>query len=160
MALGAVELASPHVRFHQPNDALDTLFPADDEAADRAVEMGDFDTLQLTYNVLQQEPGRVVEAARKKDMGIIVKNPIANAVYEHPRPEDDAASLWDCSQQLLGPETIGDLPRVETCLRWLLSQSDVHTAIVGTKSTLAVIVVTPFFIHLGASAASSIISIS
>ena len=107
---------------------------ADGDAAQKAIEIGQYDTLQLTYNVLEQEPAALVETARDQDMGIIVKNPIANALYEKPRPEDDAAALWDRAQAILAPECIGDLSRVEAALRWLLSDSRVHTAIVGTTN--------------------------
>lgn len=106
---------------------------ADDDAALRAVEMGEFDTLQITCNILDQEPGKIIAAAREKDMGIIVKSPIANAIYEAPRPEADTGP-WDLAQRRLSPDVIGDLPRVEASLRWLLNNADVHTAIVGTTN--------------------------
>lgn len=106
---------------------------ADDEAAVHAVEMGAFDTLQLSYNVLDQGPAQVIAAARAKDMGIIIKNPIANAIYEGPRPEQDAR-IWDLGQQRLSADIIGDLPRVEASLRWLFNNDHVHTAIVGTTN--------------------------
>ena len=106
---------------------------ADDDAAIRAVEMGVFDTLQITYNILEQQPAEIIAAARAKDMGIIIKGPIANAIYEAPRPEGDAG-LWDLAQRRLSPEVIGDGSRVETSLRWLLNNNDVHTAIVGTTN--------------------------
>ena len=67
-------------------------------------------------------------------MGIIVKSPIANAVYLQPRPEGDGAALWDRAQALLASEVTGDLPKEEACLRWLLSQDAVDTAIVGTTN--------------------------
>ncbi|MFH1571266.1 MAG: aldo/keto reductase [Gemmatimonadota bacterium] len=107
---------------------------ADDEAAVQAVEMGGFDTLQITYNVLQQEPGRTIAAARARDMGVIVKNPIANALYERPRPDGDAGSRWDLARRRLGSAAIGEVPRVEACLRWLLSRAEIDTAIVGTTN--------------------------
>jgi len=107
---------------------------ADGDAAQKAIEVGQYDTLQLTYNVLEQEPAALVGAARDKDMGIIVKNPIANALYEKPRTDGGDAELWDHAQTVLGPECIGDLSRVEATLRWLLSDSKVHTAIVGTTN--------------------------
>ena len=66
-------------------------------------------------------------------MGISVKSPIANAIYEAPRPEADAGP-WDLAQRRLSPDVIGDLPRVEASLRWLLNNADVHTAIVGTTN--------------------------
>ena len=106
---------------------------ADDDAAVQAVEMGEFDTLQITCNILDQEPGKIIAAAREKDMGIIVKSPIANAIYEAPRPAADVGQ-WDLAQRRLSPEVIGDLPRVEASLRWLLNNADVHTAIVGTTN--------------------------
>lgn len=106
---------------------------ADDDAAEHAVAMGDFDTLQLSYNVLDQAPEKIIAAARQKDMGIIIKNPIANAVFEGPRPEEDA-TLWDLAQQRLSAAVLEDIPRVEASLRWLLNNADVHTAIVGTTN--------------------------
>ena len=107
---------------------------ADGDAAQKAIEIGLYDTLQLTYNILDQQPGGLVEAARGQDMGIIVKNPIANALYEKPRPAGDEAVLWDRAQTVLAGEGLGGLSRVETVLRWLLSDSRVHTAIVGTTN--------------------------
>jgi aryl-alcohol dehydrogenase-like predicted oxidoreductase len=108
---------------------------ADGDTARKAIEIGAYDTLQLTYNVLDQEPAEIVAAAREHDMGIIVKNPIANAVYEKPRPEDQGdAKLWDRAQAILAAECVGDLSRVEAALRWLLSDTRVHTAIVGTTN--------------------------
>lgn len=107
---------------------------ADDDAAEEAVRMGEFDTLQITFNVLQREQAGIIAAARQKDMGIIIKNPIANALYSRPRPDDDTAALWDRGQAVLAPAVTGDLPKVEACLRWLLSQSAVDTAIVGTTN--------------------------
>jgi aryl-alcohol dehydrogenase-like predicted oxidoreductase len=106
---------------------------ADGDAAVQAIEMGAFDTLQLTYNILEPEPAALIAAARAKDMGIIVKNPIANAIYEQPRSAENAR-LWDLGQQRLAPSALGDLPRVEASLRWLLNNADVHTAIVGTTN--------------------------
>lgn len=106
---------------------------ADGDAAAQAIEMGAFDTLQLTYNILEPEPAALIGAARAKDMGIIVKNPIANALYEQPR-SDENARLWDLAQQRLSPAAIGDLNRVEASLRWLLNNPDMHTAIVGTTN--------------------------
>ena len=107
---------------------------ADGDTARKAIEIGEYDTLQLTCNVLQQEPAEVIAAAREKDMGIIIKNPIASAVYARPRPDDGSAVLWDRAQTLLVPEVCGDLPSASVALRWLLRDPDVHTAIVGTRN--------------------------
>lgn len=61
---------------------------ADGDAARKAIEVGEYDTLQFTYNVLEQEPADILAAAREKDMGTIIKGPIANAIYAKPRPND------------------------------------------------------------------------
>ena len=77
----------------------DVSLSADDDAAVQAVEMGEFDTLQISYNLLEF-----------------------------------ASRGWERAQKRLAPEVIGDLPRVEANLRWLLNDTDVHTAIVGTTN--------------------------
>ncbi|MCZ6680473.1 MAG: aldo/keto reductase [Candidatus Poribacteria bacterium] len=142
------------IQLHSPNyddvafgDGLDGLkkaqeqgkvrfisLSADGDTARKAIEIGEYDTLQLTYNVLEQEPAEVIAAARKKDMGIIIKGPIANTIYEKPRPTDGGAALWDRAQTILASDVVGNLPRAEVALRWLLCDANVHTAIVGTTN--------------------------
>jgi hypothetical protein len=106
---------------------------ADGDTARKAIEMGAFDTLQITYNVLCQEPADILSAARKQDMGIIVKEPIAQAIFARPRPENNN-ELWNRGQTLLAEDVIGDLSQFDVALRWLLSVPNVHTAIVGTTN--------------------------
>ena len=107
---------------------------ADGNTALKAIEIGEYDTLQLTYNVLQQGPAEVIAAAREKDMGIIIKGPIANAIYEQSHPNENNAKTWYNARNILAPEVIGDMSRVEASLRWLLCDPEVHTAIVGTTN--------------------------
>ncbi len=107
---------------------------ADGDTALKAIEIGEYDTLQLTYNVLQQGPAEVIAAAREKDMGIIIKGPIANAIYEQSHPNENNAKTWYNARNILAPEVIGDMSRVEASLRWLLCDLEVHTAIVGTTN--------------------------
>jgi hypothetical protein len=106
---------------------------ADGDVARKAIEMGEFDTLQITYNVLRQESADIISAAREKDMGIIVKEPIAQAIFAKPRPEN-GNELWDRGQTLLANEVLGDLSQFDVALRWLLSVPNVQTAIVGTTN--------------------------
>lgn len=142
------------IQLHSPNyddvafgDGLDGLkkaqaqgkvrfvsLSADGDAARKAIEIGEYDTLQFTYNVLEQEPADILAAAREKDMGTIIKGPIANAIYAKPRPNDGGGAQWDHAQAILAPEVVGALPQVEVALRWLLCNADVHTAIVGTTN--------------------------
>jgi len=146
--LDIIQLHSPSFEDVAHGDGLDGLkkaqqagkvrfisISADGDAARKAIEIGDYDTLQLSYNILEQGPGAdIIPAARAKDMGIIVKNPIANALYEQPRPSGSSAALWDRAQTLLAPEVTVDGSRVATALRWLLADPNVHTAIVGTTN--------------------------
>ena len=67
-------------------------------------------------------------------MGIIIKGPIANAIYEQSHPNENNAKTWYSARKILAPEVIGDRSRVEASLRWLLCDSNVHTAIVGTTN--------------------------
>lgn len=145
--LDLIQLHSPGLEDVTSGDGLEGLkkaqaqgkvrfigLSADGDAARKAVEIGEYDTLQITYNVLAQEPAEIIAAAREKDMGIIIKGPVANAVYEKPRPDGGNAASWDRAQTVLGPEVVGDLSRVEVALRWLLCDDRVHTAIVGTTN--------------------------
>ena len=67
-------------------------------------------------------------------MGLIIKQPIANAVFERPLEDNPSAPLAERARSLLSPDVIGDLPPIEGALRWLLNNEDVHTAIVGTTN--------------------------
>lgn len=108
---------------------------ADGEAAATAIACGQFDTLQLTYNALEQGPGHLIAAAREKDMGIIAKGPIANGAYLHAeRPGGEQGTWWDRALHVLDPAVIGGRPPVEAMLRWLLADDRVHTGILGTTN--------------------------
>ncbi|MCC7263324.1 MAG: aldo/keto reductase [Candidatus Latescibacteria bacterium] len=108
---------------------------ADGEAAAKAIEIGGYDTLQLTCNILDQEPAALITRARQEqDLGIIIKEPIAQTLYDKPRPEGGSAVLWDRAQRLLAPDCIGELSRIEVALRWILGNREVHSAIVGTTN--------------------------
>src|SRR5215210_725356 len=51
---------------------------ADGEVAQRALELGVFETLQISYSILQQEPGdHLIPQAVARGVGVIAKQPIA-----------------------------------------------------------------------------------
>ncbi len=52
--------------------------PRQAETIERAVELGGFDTVQATWNLLEQSAGRALAAAWAAGLGIIVKEPLAN----------------------------------------------------------------------------------
>lgn len=112
-------------------------YSGDNEAAQWAVESGQFDTLQTSLNVCDQNGGSTyVPLALKNGMGVIAKRPIANAVWRYDQTlEDDHyhRAYQDRWREL--DFTWGESADVAaaTALRWTL-QNGVSTAIVGTKN--------------------------
>ncbi len=108
---------------------------ADDDTARRAVALGVFATLQISYSLLQQEAGRdILPAAAAAGMGVIIKQPLANGIpllRERPGHPDWAAK-WDVAQRLDWPSLAPDGDRLAFTLRWVLANPLVSTVIVGT----------------------------
>ncbi len=109
-----------------------------------AIETDEFDVVQLTLNVFEQNAiDDLLPLTRERDIGVIVKRPIGNAVWRYPeRPNWEwHAEYWDLIEPLnypffkgraladLGPEGAGGM-----ALRFVTSTPGVHTAIVGTTS--------------------------
>jgi aryl-alcohol dehydrogenase-like predicted oxidoreductase len=117
--LDLVQLHSPPIHVLRAGEAQRTLEAARDgglvrhigvsaDGADAAValDVGGFETLQISFNVvLGSSVSELIDRAREAGLGIIVKQPIANGS--------------------LGAET-------QNALRWLLSDDRISTAIVGT----------------------------
>ncbi|MCZ6498918.1 MAG: aldo/keto reductase [Gammaproteobacteria bacterium] len=109
-----------------------------------AIESNEFDVVQLTLNVFEQNAiDDLLPLAQKRDIGVIAKRPIGNAVWRFPeRPEWEwYAEYWDLIKPLDYPFFKGDAladPGPEgaagMALRFLTSTPGVHTAIVGTTN--------------------------
>ncbi len=109
-----------------------------------AIETDDFDVVQLTLNVFEQNAiDDLLPLTRERDIGVIVKRPIGNAVWRFPkRPEWGwYAEYWDLIEPLDYPFFKGDAlinagpeGAAGMALRFLTSTPGVHTAIVGTTS--------------------------
>ena len=52
--------------------------PGQAKTIERALEVGGFDTVQATWNLLEQGAGSALRAAHAAGMGVIVKEPLAN----------------------------------------------------------------------------------
>ena len=98
-----------------------------------AVECGAFDTLQTSVNVAEQEPLTLtLPLAIEREMGVIAKRPIANAVMaDRPSRGGYGYEYWRRLQKL-DYEFMKGRDAVATALRFTLTVPGVHTAIVGT----------------------------
>jgi aryl-alcohol dehydrogenase-like predicted oxidoreductase len=95
-----------------------------------AVKSGEFDTLQISVSIADQEAiDLVLPEAARRNLGVIVKRPIANAAWishdGYSRPYYDRLRTLD--YDFLRRDDAAGI-----ALRFTLSAPGVHTAIVGT----------------------------
>jgi aryl-alcohol dehydrogenase-like predicted oxidoreductase len=118
-------------------------YSGDNENAEFAVASGEFDTLQTSFNLVDQKARRsLLPAAEAQGMGIIIKRPIGNAVwgaaaapqaYEH-NPDYTVeyhrrAGVMQAEGAL--PEEPDD--RILTAMGFTLAHPEVDVVIVGTQ---------------------------
>ena len=119
-------------------------FSGDGEAAKWAVESGIFDTLQTSLNIADQEAlDLTLPTAAQKDMGVILKRPVANGAWlgvDAPRSNYQSV-YWQRLKELDYPflrkpdDPMWPVNPFETALRFSIFTPGVSTAIVGTKSS-------------------------
>ncbi len=110
-------------------------YSGDGAAALEAIRMGVFDTLQTSFNLVDQSAAaEIFPAAVAQGMGIIAKRPIANGAFDRDgSPYDYADEYWRRSKSVTAPEG-APADGVEFSLRFTLSFDEVDTAIVGTSA--------------------------
>lgn len=112
-------------------------YSGDREAALWAIESGQFDTLQTTFNLVDQKAReQLLPQARAKGMGIIVKRPIANAAWGGPPSSDSIRERYrQTAQAMLDMGPIRGAPEdpILLALGFALAHKEVDTAIVGTR---------------------------
>jgi aryl-alcohol dehydrogenase-like predicted oxidoreductase len=112
-------------------------YSGDGDTAYKAVSSGLFDVLQTSVSIADQQAlDRVIPLAAEKNMGVIAKRPIANAVWQAVSEEEMIEyrrPYFRRLKQLDYPFLTADgVTVMDHALRFTISCPGVHTAIVGT----------------------------
>ena len=112
-------------------------YSGDNEAAEWAVESGLFDTLQTSFNLVDQKARfGLFDKAKARGMGVITKRPIANGAWgAAASPSAYADPYFERAQEMLAR---GELPRapedrILLALGFTFRHDAVDVVIVGTK---------------------------
>ncbi|MCA9875678.1 MAG: aldo/keto reductase [Anaerolineales bacterium] len=149
--LDLVQLHSCGVDVLEKGEAIEALLAAqkagktrfvgysgDNEAALWAVHSGLFDTLQTSFNLVDQAARReLFPAAQAQGMGVIVKRPIANAAWGAERsPSGYANDYFRRAQAMLAAGPLPGAPddHILLALGFALAHAAVDTVIVGTQN--------------------------
>jgi len=113
-------------------------YSGDNEAALWAVESGLFDTLQTSFNVVDQQARiKLFGPAKARGMGIIIKRPVANGAWGvDSSPYEYADEYFSRAQMVdrIGPILGAPDDRMLAAMGFVLAHSEVDTAIVGTRN--------------------------
>jgi aryl-alcohol dehydrogenase-like predicted oxidoreductase len=121
-------------------------YSGDNENAHWAIESGLFETLQTSFNLVDQSARYLLlPRAEEKGLGIIVKRAIGNAVWGAKRDPDPFApeiaadytkEYFERARRLEGMGPLADDPqdRILLAIGFVLGHPEVDVAIVGTTS--------------------------
>jgi 1-deoxyxylulose-5-phosphate synthase len=105
---------------------------SDEQACVEAIETGAYDTVQITYNLLDRAAAeRILEWARRADLGVIIKMPFAKGLLSKQAellPPDDAAKVAPYRFLERQGQTLA-----QAALRFVLNHPAVSVVIPGTK---------------------------
>ena len=149
--LDIVQLHSCGVQILEESDAVQALLDAkkagktrfighsgDNESARWVIDSGLFDTLQTSFNLIDQRARtQLFPAAEANDIGVIIKRPIANAVWRAAK--SPSAYYDDYFERAKTMDAMGPIPgapedRILLPMNFTFAHEEVDTAIVGTKN--------------------------
>ncbi len=122
---------------------------ADGEVAQRAIELGVFDSLMLTHNVLHQsDSGQIIEKAAGAGVAVLIKSPMAHAVFGSSFYRvTSRARLWyllrvlknyrrdlSLSRRLRFLNHLDGWTPARAALRFVLENAHVTSAVIGTTN--------------------------
>jgi aryl-alcohol dehydrogenase-like predicted oxidoreductase len=104
----------------------------DDQACLEAIGSGDYDAIQINYNLLERSGAEeLISTAARADVGVIVKQPLAKGLltskYAHASPQD---------RERVAPYLFLQNERqtlAQAALRFVLSNPGVHSVLCGSK---------------------------
>ena len=149
--LDLVQLHSCGIEVLEQGDVIEALLAAkgsgktryvgysgDHKAALWAIESGQFDTLQITFNLVDQWARKdVLPQAKAEGMGVIAKRPIANAAWGASASSDstrDGSRRRAQAMLDMGPIPGAPQDPILLALGFTLAHDEVDTAIVGTRN--------------------------
>ena len=113
-------------------------YSGDNEAAEWAVDSGVFDTLQTSFNLVDQRARfHLLAHAKAKGMGIITKRPIANSAWGAEKsPSSYADQYFERAKVMaaMGPFPGGIENRILMSLGFTFAHQEVDTVIAGTHN--------------------------
>ena len=115
-------------------------YSGDSAAAKLAVESDVFDVLETSVSIADQEAiDLVLPLAQQRDLGVIVKRPIANVAWrsgDQPPPDNYHYEYWRRLRELNYDILRKEMSEaVSIALRFALTVPGVHTLIVGTTKS-------------------------
>lgn len=119
-------------------------YSGDNQDAHWAVDSGLFQTLQTSFNLVEQRAYTtgLLKKAAAANMGVIVKRPIAGATWGRARAKETSSirgydnTYFRRSQKMTALGTLPHEPdnHIITAMGFTLAHPEIHVAIVGTKN--------------------------
>jgi aryl-alcohol dehydrogenase-like predicted oxidoreductase len=125
-------------RARQAGKVLHTGYSGDGTAACYAIQSGQFESVELSINIVDQEAlDLAVPLAQSHGLGVIAKRPVANGLWTCTRmPEASHLHVYWKRLRHLRYDFLQNGREFATALRFTLTVAGVHTAIVGTTNPI------------------------